>query len=273
LLQSKVIAITGASAGIGLAVAEQCAAAGAAVVVNARRAERLDAFVSTVTARGGRALAVTGDVTREADMARLVSAAVERYGTLDVMICNAGIGYHGTLDETPPDAMRRIVDVNLLGTLYAAAAAVSVFRRQQRGHLIVVSSIAGRRGIAGSSVYGASKAAQIALVESLRAEFFGTPIHASVIIPVRTATEFHDAIARDFGYTVEGLGPRQRAADVARTIVRCIESPRAEIYPYRPAWWLSAISVLAPSIADRVVQRFGRRRGPRQPVSHDTGPA
>lgn len=267
-MTSRVIAITGASAGIGLAVAERCAAAGATVVVSARRAERLDAFVASVSARGGRALAVAGDVTSEADMARLVSTTIERFGALDVMICNAGIGYHGTLDETTPEAMRRVVDVNLMGTLYAAAAALPVFRRQQRGHLIVVSSIAGRRGISGSSVYGASKAAQIALVESLRAEFLGTHIHASVVIPVRTATEFHDAIARDFGYTVEGLGPKQPADEVARAIVRCIESPRAEVYPYRTAWWLSAISVLAPSIADRVVQRFGRRRGPRQPVSH-----
>jgi NADP-dependent 3-hydroxy acid dehydrogenase YdfG len=272
MLASTVVAITGASAGIGRAVAEQCAAAGAAVVVNARRADRLTEVVAAITSRGGRAHAVAGDVTSETDMARLIAASVETFGSLDVLICNAGIGYHGPLDETPPDVMRRLVDVNLMGTLYAAAAALPVFRRQQRGHLIAVSSIAGRRGIGGSSVYGATKAAQIAMVESLRAEFFGTDIHASVVIPVRTKTEFHDAIARDFGFSVQGLGPKQTADEVARRIVACIESPRPEVYPYGRAWWLSAMSVIAPSIADRVVQRFGRRRGPITPVQHHDDP-
>jgi NADP-dependent 3-hydroxy acid dehydrogenase YdfG len=268
---SKIVAITGASAGIGREVARQCAAAGMSVVINARRAELLAGLVAEIEGRGGEAVAVAGDVTVEADMRRLVAAAVDRFGRLDVMVCNAGIGYHGPLDDTPPDVMRRLVDVNLMGTLYAAAAALPVFRRQQRGHLIAVSSIAGRRGVGGSSVYGATKAAQIAMIESLRAEFLGTEIHASVVIPVGTRTEFHAAIARDFGYAVDGVGPRQSADDVARRIVACIRSPRAEIYPYRAAWWLSAISVLAPSLADRVVRRFGRHRRPRQPPGRAVG--
>jgi short-subunit dehydrogenase len=261
----RVVAITGASAGIGEATARLAAADGAAVVLSARRADRLEAIAAELTQAGRRALAVPGDVTSEGDMQILVDRAVSTFGRLDVMICNAGIGYHGTLDDTPGSAMRRLVEVNLLGTFYAARAALPVMRRQGSGHVIVVSSIAGRRGIGGSSVYGATKAAQIAFVESLRAEFLGSGLHASLVLPVSTATEFHDSMARDFGHAVAGVGPRQPAEAVARAIVRCIHRPKAEVYPYGRAWWLAALSVLAPSQADRVVQRFTRHRRPHQP--------
>lgn len=261
-LSNRVVAITGASAGIGRATAERCAAEGAAVVLSARRADRLDEIVRAIEGRGGRALAVPGDVTREADMDALVARGVETFGSLDVMICNAGIGYHGPLDETPPAAMRRIVDVNLMGTLYAAASAMRVFRRQKRGHIIAISSIVGRRGVGGSGIYAATKAAQLAFIESLRAEFVGTPFRASVVFPVVTVTEFHETIARDFGYAVSGTGPRQTAEQVANAIVDCIVSPRAEVYPLKKAWWLAVLSVIAPAQADKVVQKFARRRKP-----------
>lgn len=259
-MSGRVVAITGASAGIGRAVATLLASRGAAVVVSARRADKLRDLVSDIERAGGRALAVPGDVTSEPDMRLLVARAVETYGRLDVMICNAGIGYHGTLDETPPDVMRRLVDVNLLGTLYAAAAALPIMRRQNRGHIIAVSSIVGRRGVAGSSVYAATKGAQIAFIESLRAEFVGTALHASVVLPVATVTEFRAAIERDFGHVTVGKGPRQPAEVVAAAIAACIESPRPEVYPLKKARLLAVISATAPGLADRLVRRFGRRR-------------
>lgn len=267
-LSSKVVAITGASAGIGYATAKRAAAEGARVVLSARRTDRLHQLATDIRASGGEALAVPGDVTSEADMHALVARAVEVFGRLDVMVCNAGIGYHGPLDDTPPDVMRRLVDVNVMGTFYAARAALIVMRRQGSGHIIAVSSIAGRRGVGGSSVYSATKAAQIGFIEALRAEFHGTALHASLIYPVATTTEFHDAIARDFGHTVSGKGPRQTADTVARAIVRCMISPRAEVYPLGWAWWLSVLSVVAPAQADRFIKRFGRRRTPHQPGAH-----
>jgi NAD(P)-dependent dehydrogenase (short-subunit alcohol dehydrogenase family) len=261
-LAGRVVAITGASAGIGRACAERLAAEGAAVVLSARRADRLDALVAAIAARGGRALAVPGDVTREADMQALVERAVATFGRLDVMICNAGIGFHGGLEETTTDIMRRLVDVNVIGTFHAARAAHAVFQRQGSGHLIAVSSIAGRRGIAGNTAYSATKAAQIGFIEALRAEYATTHLKASIVYPVSTRTEFHDAMARDFGRVVGGVGPRQDAEVVARAIADCIVSPKPEVYPYRPAWLLSVLSVMAPSIADRFVQKYGRRRRP-----------
>jgi short-subunit dehydrogenase len=93
----------------------------------------------------------------------------------------------------------------------------------------------------------------------LRAEFVGTGLHASVVYPVSTQTEFHETILRDFGHRVRGMGPRQSAETVARAIVNCVVSPKVEVYPLRKAWWLSVLSVVAPAQADRVVQRWGRR--------------
>ncbi len=256
----KIIAITGASAGIGRAVAERAAVEGAVVVLSARRANLLHEVAAGITARGGRALAVPGDVTNEADMRALVARAVETYGRLDVMICNAGIGYHDAFADTPTDVMRRLVDVNLMGTLFAAHAAIAHFTARRSGHIIAISSIVGRRGIPGSSVYSATKFAQVGLIEGLRAELAGTGIVASLVYPISTQTEFHAAIKRDFGHSVQGNGPRQSADHVARAIVACIRHPRPEVYPYPRAWWLAVVSVIAPALADRLVQKYSRRR-------------
>jgi NADP-dependent 3-hydroxy acid dehydrogenase YdfG len=258
-LADRVIAITGASAGIGLAASEQLAREGAAVVLCARRADRIAALAEGIVASGGRALAVTADVTVRADMQRLVARAIDAYGHLDVMICNAGIGFHDAFERTPEPVMRRLVDVNLMGTFYAAHAALGHFLERNSGHIIAVSSIVGRRGMAGSAVYSATKAAQIGFIEALRAEFAGTRLRASVVYPISTRTEFHDAIHRDFGHRVHGLGPQQSADEVASAIVECVVSPAAEVYPFAKAWWLAVLSVIAPAKTDRIVQKWGRR--------------
>ena len=256
----KVAAITGASSGIGLAIARHLAAAGATVVLGARRADRLGQAVDDIRSRGGIAEAVPMDVTVEADVQRLVDRAMGAFGRLDIMVCNAGFGYYGTVEDTPPDIMRRMLDVNFLGTYFGARAALPIFRRAGRGHLIVVSSIVGRRGIAQMSGYSATKAAQVGFVESLRTEFAGTDIHASVVLPVSTETEFRAAMARDYGHSVKGLGPKQSADTVAAAVLRCIRKPAAEVYPHRKSRALTVINAVAPGFADGLVGKYGRRR-------------
>ena len=256
---SLVVAITGASAGLGRACAQRLSAEGAAVVLSARRLDRLEALAADLRSRGGRAHVVRGDVTDAADMANLVDAAVATFGRLDVMICNAGIGYYGALDDTPPAVMRRLVDVNVLGTMYAAAAALPVFRRQGSGHVIAMCSISGRRGFGGASLYSATKAAQIGLIEGLRAEFAGSNLHASLIYPVTVATEFRDVHRRDYGRQVEGAGPRQTPESVAAMVADCIARPVPEVYPDRKVRWLAVLAVVAPAWTDRYVRRFERR--------------
>jgi NADP-dependent 3-hydroxy acid dehydrogenase YdfG len=266
-LSGRVVAITGASAGIGRATAELCAQEGAAVALCARRVEQLNDVAGAVTTRGGRALAVPADVTSDADMRAFVSRVVETFGRIDVMICNAGIGFHGTLAETTPEIARRLVEVNVLGTIYAAHAAHAAFVRQGSGHLIAVSSVAGRRGVGGMSLYSATKFAQVGFIEGLRTEFLETNIRASIVYPISTPTEFHTSMIRDFGHAVEGDGPRQSVGEVAAAIVECIVSPRAEVYLYRKAWWLAVLSVVAPARADRLMQKYARGRAYADPAS------
>jgi short-subunit dehydrogenase len=259
-LRGRTAVITGASSGIGLACAEQFAAAGLNVVLGARRTDLLDAAVQRITAAGARAEAVTMDVAVEEDVNRLVTRAIEAFGTIDIMICNAGFGYYGTVEGTPPDIMRRMMDVNFMGTYYATRAALPIFRAHARGHLVLVSSVVGQRGISQMSGYSATKAAQRGFAESLRTEFNGSNIHVSIVYPISTTTEFRSAMTRDYGHTVAGLGPKQSADHVARTIVACLRRPRPEVYPYRPSKLLTIMNAVAPGFTDGFVRRFGRRR-------------
>lgn len=259
-LAGRAAVITGASSGIGLAVARQLAAAGVAVVLGARRADRLEAAAQEIRSAGGRAEAVAMDVTSEPDMIRLVARASEAFGRLDIMVCNAGFGYYGTVEETPAEIMQRMMDVNFMGTFHGARAAIPVFRAQARGHLVIVSSIVGQRGIAQMSGYSATKAAQVGFAEGLRAEFAGSDIHVSVVFPVSTETEFRHAMERDYGHSVSGLGPKQSVEGVAGAIVKCVRRPRPEVYPHAASRGLAVINAVAPGFADTLVRKYGRRR-------------
>src|SRR5688572_31937861 len=141
--KGQVAAVTGASSGIGLAIAQHLAAAGAAVVLGARRADRLDEAVAGIRGNGGSAEAVVMDVTSQADVDRFVMKTIDAFGRIDIMVCNAGFGYYGSVEATDPDVMRRMMDVNFFGTFLGARAALPHFRRQGRGHLIIISSIVG----------------------------------------------------------------------------------------------------------------------------------
>jgi len=141
----RVVAITGASAGIGRATALRLAREGYAIAACARRADRLDTLAREIVAAGGRVLTVVADVTSEPAMVDFVDRTVERFGRLDVMMCNAGFGIYGAIDDISADQMRKLMDINYFGTFYAARAALAVFRRQRRGHVVIVSSIVGKR--------------------------------------------------------------------------------------------------------------------------------
>jgi NADP-dependent 3-hydroxy acid dehydrogenase YdfG len=128
---TRVIAITGASAGIGRATALRLARSGAAVAICARRVDRLEAVAAEIVAAGGQALAMAADVTRADEMDAFVARTVERFGRLDVMMCNAGFGIAGAIDDIAPEQMQKLMDINYNGTYHATRAALPVFRRQR----------------------------------------------------------------------------------------------------------------------------------------------
>jgi short-subunit dehydrogenase len=257
----KVIAITGASAGIGRATALRLARDGAVVLLNARRADKLEEVAAAIRAAGGQAVAVPGDVTHEADMQALVDRAVERFGRLDVMLCNAGYGIAGSIDDISLAQMQSLMAVNYTGTFLAARAALPQFRKQGQGHVIMVSSIAGRRGVPYMGAYSATKFAQVGLAECMRGEFAGSNIHVSIVCPVSTDTEFFDVMSRETGAAVVrgSYGPRQTVDQVADAIARAIDHPIPEILPFRPSRLLVVFNAVAPSICDRFMKRFGRK--------------
>jgi short-subunit dehydrogenase len=255
---AKVIAITGASAGIGRAAAVRLARDGASIAICARRREQLDEAADEIIRAGGAALPIVADVTRESEMDAFVRATVERFGRLDVMICNAGFGIYGQIDSVTPDQMRRLVDVNYLGTYFAARSAWPVFRQQGSGHLIVIASIVGKRGVPFMGGYAATKFAQVGLAECLRAEVEGSNIHVTVVCPISTSTEFFEVMTRESGHATRAAGPRQSAAEVAEAIARVIERPRPEVFPHRLSRGLAVLNVLAPRFCDRLVKRWRR---------------
>ena len=258
--KSRVVAITGASAGIGWATALRLARDGAAVVACARRTARLERLRAEVEAAGGQILVLTADVTREADMRSLVTRAVERFGRLDVMICNAGFGIYGAIDDITPDQMRKLMDVNYFGTYYATRAALPLFRRQGSGHIVMVSSIVGKRGVPFMGAYSATKFAQVGLAECLRSEVEGSGIHVTVVCPVSSPTEFTEVMLRETGRAItQSVGPRQTAEQVADAIARAIERPVPEVYPYAKSRGLVLLNAVAPGFCDRLVKKYGRQ--------------
>ncbi|HEY7290297.1 MAG TPA: SDR family NAD(P)-dependent oxidoreductase [Vicinamibacterales bacterium] len=263
----RVVAITGASAGIGRATALRLARDGSALALCARRMDRLESVADDVRRAGGNVLALAADVSLPDAMERFVAATVERFGRLDVMMCNAGFGLAGAIDEISAEQMKALVDVNYLGTFYAARAALPQFRRQASGHLIVVSSIVGKRGVPYMGAYAATKFAQVGMAECLRSEVAGSNIHVSVVYPVSTETEFFEVMSRETGTAVTRAGgPRQDASVVADAIARTIDHPTPEVFPHAKSRALVWLNAVAPGFTDRIVKRFGRK-----PVWPDTG--
>ena len=261
-LAGSVVAITGASAGIGRACALAFAARGARVVLGARRLNLLETLAAGVQANGGEALAISLDVAEREQVEAFIGAAVGRYGRLDVLVNNAGYGVRGTVVATPPDAYERLMRVNYLGTVHGCRAAIPVMIRQRGGVIINVSSIVGHRSLPTGGAYAATKAAQISLTEALRVELDGTGVHACSVHPVGTETEFGEVQARLSGDAApKPFGPQQSAAAVADAIVRCAERPRAEVYPYWPSRAIVWANALAPGLVDYFAARAARRAG------------
>lgn len=194
-IAGKVVVITGASSGMGEAAARHLAGRGAAVVLGARRIERLETLAGDIEAAGGKALAVATDVTRLRDVQKLVDRAVVEYGRIDVLINNAGIMPLSPLERLKVDEWDRMIDVNLKGVLYGIAAALPYMKKQKSGHIINLSSVAGHKLFGGSAVYSATKFGVRALSEGLRQEVKPYNIRTTIVSPGAVKTELLDHIS------------------------------------------------------------------------------
>ena len=220
-LNENVVAITGASAGIGAASARALVAEGASVVVGARRTDRLEDLAAEL---GSRVLVVEMDVRKPEDSQRFVAAAVDRFGKLDALIVNAGIGAYGGIMDLTDQQLTDMMDTNVAGTLWPIRAAVPGFIESGGGDIVVVASVAGLRGAGDEAVYAATKFAQVGLAGGLDRELREHGIRVSTLAPGGTATEF----AMGAGRTPDmpGLTDMMRPEDVASAVVTVLQQPR-----------------------------------------------
>ncbi|WP_099024581.1 SDR family oxidoreductase [Mycolicibacterium palauense] len=193
-ISGKVVAITGASSGIGAATARMLAERGATVLLGARRTERLDELAAQIGEAGGTARTCAVDVAVAADAARLVDTAVTEFGRLDVLVSNAGISRIGPMSDVDADGWSAMIDVNLRGVLNGIAAALPVFRRQGSGHFVTTVSTAGLKIVPNMAVYAATKNAVRTVMETLRQESTDGVVRTTSISPGYVNTELPSSI-------------------------------------------------------------------------------
>lgn len=255
-LKGKVALVTGASSGIGEAAARSLAQRGAAVTLVARNEERLGFIVREISAAGGQALAVKTNVTDKDSVKDTVERTVEQFGTLDVLVNNAGLGLSGRVAELRSEDLRYVFEVNMLGPLNCIQAALPHMRRG--GRIINVSSVVGKRAIPKVGGYCATKFALNALSDSLRVEVADQGITVSSVYPGTTRTAFRENSRRTKdekrGWRPGGVTPEK----VGEKISDAAENGDRDLYVTLPDRLFVAGTTLAPGLFDRVLRRWAR---------------
>jgi 3-oxoacyl-[acyl-carrier protein] reductase len=256
-----VVAITGASAGIGRALAENLSQRGAKLALAARRMDRLE---EVNRALGGAHLCVRADVSRAQECEAFIQQTVVHYGRIDSLVCNAGYGIARSIVDSSREEIEKMFATNVYGTLDCIRAAVPVMEKQEprggfRGQIVIVSSAAGRRGLPFFGLYSATKSAQLGIAEAMRVELKPKQIAVTSVHPIGTETEFF-GVAQNLGgmkMPPPGTGEyRQTASTVARKMVRAMEKPTLELWPMRPARWALTFATLFPGVVDRVMAKY-----------------
>ena len=228
-LSGKTALVTGASSGIGEATALALAAEGAAVAVSGRRTDLLESLAKRITDGGGTAKAITADVSVEEQAREMVAGANTALGRLDILVNNAGVMLLGPIAHADTEDWRRMIETNVLGLMYATHAALPLMRAQGSGHVVNVSSVAGRTARAGAGVYNASKWGVGAFSESLRQEVYKDKIRVTIIEPGAVATELTHHITnaeakQQIEQFVGNMTPLE-SEDIAAAIVYAVTQP------------------------------------------------
>lgn len=266
-MEGRVVVITGASSGIGAATARALAAEGAKLVLAARRLEKLAEVAGECRKSGAQVEIVSCDVAKRAEVDALAAAAVAKFGRLDVMFANAGYGFLAKIHEVTDAQFDDIVNVNVKGSLYCMQAAHAVMCKQEpaagsryRGHIILTSSGAARRGLPLYGIYSMTKAAQLSIAEAMRVELAREQIYISTVHPFTTATEFFEVASSHSRIRSTGLGHAMPVEKVAAKIVRLMRKPRPELWPVFGSALLLAVASAFPRLADfGMANTIGRR--------------
>jgi short-subunit dehydrogenase len=263
--RGRSILITGASEGIGRALARELAKEGAHVTLVARNAARLEGVVREAEALGGKARAVVADVTIPADARRMIQAAVHAFGALDVLVLNAGGSMWAPFDsmEDPEAAARQLMELNFFACLRLAKEALPHLKRS-KGLLVPVASVAGFSGIPTRTLYAASKHAVVGFFESLRVELRGTGVGVTLVAPDFVVTELH---ARAMGADGLAIGhgkldPRKvmTAETCARLMVRAMEKRQRLLLTSSRSRFGRWLKLLAPGLVDRIAEKAVAKR-------------
>lgn len=280
-LRDKPIAITGASSGIGLATALECARAGMPVALAARREDRLLDAVARIKGEGGRAVAVRCDVSRREDCARLLDEAAAAFGPIYAVFANAGYGIEAPVIGTPDEQIRELFETNFWGTLNVVRPAIGRMLAapapergaEPRGHVLMCSSCLAKMGTPLHAAYSASKACQDHFGRAMRHELAPAGIRVSTVHPIGTTTELLDVMARRKGdHSGGSLTPglfMQRPERVARAVVACLRRPRGEVWTSLPVRLAMAGMLAFPGLGDAVLARA--LRGRTRPPAADRG--
>ncbi|MDX0492417.1 SDR family NAD(P)-dependent oxidoreductase [Sinorhizobium medicae] len=258
-LSGKVVVITGASSGFGKGAARRFAREGCSLVLAARRGNLLDELARECRSLGAQALAIEADVSDRETVARLASAALAEFGRIDIWVNNAGVGAIGPFEDIPLDDQAKVVETNLLGTLYGSFHAYRQFRQQGSGILINIASELGRETVPYYAAYTASKHGVIGLCDSLRQEVKQAGqeyIHICAIMPTAHDTPFFDHVANYSGHEVRPPTPLHDPENVADAILTAARDPSNEDI----VGWDGAIKIAAkrflPGAADAVMARM-----------------
>ena len=258
-LKNKVVVVTGASSGIGLASARAFAAAGARVAIAARSADKLEALAAELRATGTTVFCRTLDVTDELSVTRYFEALIAQWGYADVLVNNAGIGLFAPVAELSVPLLEQAMQVNVYGALRCIRALLPVMRARGRGQIINVSSTAGKRAFPYYGGYCATKSALNALTDSLRVEVADEHIDVILICPGLTETAFHGNALSSRREQPELPMRGQTADEVALEIVRASKRRTREVVVSASARAVVAANALSPRLVDKALTGFARR--------------